>query len=273
MKLLFSDETRDFADHYRQTLPHALLLSGAHGVGLATLANHLAESSGRLLHIVEPVKKTKTSVPSIGVEQIRQLYNEARTTLDGAHFIIIDDAETMNITAQNALLKLLEEPNESIHFILTSHQPDGLLPTIISRLQVQVINPINSATSTRLVRTLDVTDEKQRNQLLYIASGLPAELTRLASNPAVFSQLVESVSMSRQFIQGSTYQRLALIDGLKEDRSQALSFIDMTTLILRRSLNKSDDRATIQLIDKLLSAHQSIKANGNIRLQLTASVV
>src|SRR5690606_41517756 len=63
---------------------------------------------------------------------IRRLYDLARTK-GSKKYIIIDYAETMAKPAQNAFLKLLEEPNDQIHFILLSHQPQSLLPTIMSR--------------------------------------------------------------------------------------------------------------------------------------------
>lgn len=53
---------------------------------------------------------------------------------------IIEDADTMNIQAQNALLKLLEEPPESVAFILCAANPALLLPTVRSRCELIRIN-------------------------------------------------------------------------------------------------------------------------------------
>ena len=49
---------------------------------------------------------------------------------------IIQDADTMNLQAQNALLKLLEEPPESASFILCAANPQQLLPTVRSRCEL-----------------------------------------------------------------------------------------------------------------------------------------
>lgn len=49
---------------------------------------------------------------------------------------IIQDADTMNVQAQNALLKLLEEPPESASFILCASNPRQLLPTVRSRCEL-----------------------------------------------------------------------------------------------------------------------------------------
>ena len=53
---------------------------------------------------------------------------------------VIEDADTMNTQAQNALLKLLEEPPESVAFILCAANPALLLPTVRSRCELIRIN-------------------------------------------------------------------------------------------------------------------------------------
>ena len=256
-----------------EAAPHALLLVGAKGSGLYTLAEHMANRSGSLLAVIRPEAKTSTSVPSIGVERIRELYDNTRTRLHGANYVIIDDADAMNHVAQNALLKLLEEPNESIHFILTSHAPDKLLATIRSRTQSFTVPPISEIESKRLLTALGVNDELDIRRLLYVASGLPAELSRLAGNESDFRVLSEQVAKARQFVEGNTYERIIAIQSLKDDRRGALQFIDMTLLLLRRSLQSSSGQATVQLIGKLVDASEAIRANGNIRLQLMSAVV
>jgi DNA polymerase III subunit delta' len=55
--------------------------------------------------------------------------------------IIIYLAEKMNAEAANKLLKLLEEPPLGTYFFMICHQPDKLLPTILSRCQVITLQP------------------------------------------------------------------------------------------------------------------------------------
>lgn len=254
-------------------MPQALLLTGLKGSGLFTLASHIVEQNGTLLATVTPEAKTSTAVPIISVERVRDLYNTTRTRLHGPHFVVIDDAESMNQMAQNALLKLLEEPNESIHFILTAHSPDKLLPTIRSRLQQFVVPPISDVASRKLLDSLGVDDELNIKRLLYIASGLPAELTRLATNSESLKQLGERVAKARDFVEGNTYQRLIVIQSLKDDRAGALLFIETILFLLRRTLKSSATVSTARLIENLVAASEAIRANGNIRLQLMRAVV
>ena len=71
----------------------------------------------------------------ISVDQIRGLVDFFGMTSHqgGKRVIVIHPAETMNANAANALLKSLEEPPPGLLFILVSHKPQQLLPTILSR--------------------------------------------------------------------------------------------------------------------------------------------
>lgn len=71
----------------------------------------------------------------IRVDEIRELSSFIHlSAADGGYrVVIIDDADLMNNSAANALLKILEEPPARTLLILISHQPSGLLPTIRSR--------------------------------------------------------------------------------------------------------------------------------------------
>lgn len=82
-------------------------------------------------------KARKKPRQQIGVEQIRALAESMHLTShrSGNKIILIHPAEVMNTAAANALLKNLEEPPAKTFFILVSHRPQQLLPTIISRCQ------------------------------------------------------------------------------------------------------------------------------------------
>lgn len=85
----------------------------------------------------EPVSAKGKKKPSkqIGVEQIRALSDLVHMSShrNGYKIILIHPAEAMNLAAANALLKNLEEPPPQTLFILVTHRPQDLLPTIRSR--------------------------------------------------------------------------------------------------------------------------------------------
>ncbi len=82
-----------------------------------------------------PAKKT-TKKTQISVNQIRELSHFLELSShrnEALRIAIVHPAEALNIASANALLKMLEEPPKGMVFILVSHQPQRLLPTIISR--------------------------------------------------------------------------------------------------------------------------------------------
>lgn len=78
----------------------------------------------------------------ITVDQVRSVVADAQVMPNEAakKVYIFDDADTMNSSAQNAMLKLLEEPPESAAFILCAANPELLLPTVRSRCALIRIN-------------------------------------------------------------------------------------------------------------------------------------
>jgi DNA polymerase-3 subunit delta' len=82
-----------------------------------------------------PNEKGDRLMTTIGVEEARKLGSFlALSAADGGmRVIIVDAADELNPSAANAILKLLEEPPRNVVFLLVSHQPARLLPTIRSR--------------------------------------------------------------------------------------------------------------------------------------------
>jgi DNA polymerase-3 subunit delta' len=82
---------------------------------------------------------------SLDVETARKVVPFLRmTSSDGGwRIVIVDDADTMNRNAQNALLKILEEPPNNTVLILICHRLGAMIPTIRSRCRVLNFDPLN----------------------------------------------------------------------------------------------------------------------------------
>jgi DNA polymerase III subunit delta' len=83
-------------------------------------------------------KKRSKASTQIVVNQVRALQHFLELSSHhsaGSRVVLVHPAEALNAAAANALLKVLEEPPANMFFILVSHQPRRLLPTILSRCQ------------------------------------------------------------------------------------------------------------------------------------------
>lgn len=75
---------------------------------------------------------------TIGVDTVRDIFGFVTTTPNELDFkvLIIEAADTMTVQAQNALLKLLEEPQGNVYFFLLCQNALSLISTVRSRAAV-----------------------------------------------------------------------------------------------------------------------------------------
>jgi DNA polymerase-3 subunit delta' len=257
-----------------RTLPQSLLISGQRGVGLKAIAVQLAGKhlAGEICP-QDAKEHTDNENGTISVEMIRRLYRQTRAKHTSRQVVIIDDADKMSRGAQSAFLKLLEEPNEHIYFILTSHRPQNLLPTIRSRVQHTVVHPVSSTQTSDFIASLGVDEPTKKTQLQFIAEGLPAELTRLVHDESYFKERAAIISDVRDFLQGDPYKKLLVIQKYKANRDDTLQFIESAMQVLRCSISAKPQQSLVIQLERLLTAREQIAANCNISLQLTQFVL
>ncbi|MDO8335701.1 MAG: AAA family ATPase [Candidatus Saccharibacteria bacterium] len=245
--------------------PQAVLLHGRVGVGLYTTANSLAQliTSKSSIATIKPDEKG-----SIKIKTIRELYSQTRTKHTEKLVIIIDDADTMLQPAQNALLKLLEEPPEHVVFILTAHTPQILLPTILSRVQKLEILPISTKQTSQLLATLDIKGDKKLTQINFMALGLPAEIIRLSNDSDYFDARTESIKAAREFIQGSVYKKLITSYKIGNDRDKAMYLLQDAAHIAQVSIKQKPSSDLAGLLSSIVFTQEKLLADGNIRSQL-----
>ena len=268
-------KTKQQLDTLWRSTAHAIILSGPTGIGLSAAVVEYTKTGAATVLWTRPQKDGEVEYEkgSITVTQIRELYELLRTKDAHGRIVVIDAAERMAEPAQNAFLKLLEEPPEGVRFVLLTHAAQTLLPTIRSRAQRVDMLPIEKKQSDDLLDDLRVMDPAVRAQLLFIAEGLPAELHRLASNADAFAQRAGIVRDARTLLSGSPYERLKITHEYRDTKSSALLLVDDALKQLRLAAGQSGDAATLARMDGLVRAYDSIRQNGNIRLQLAATLM
>lgn len=119
----------------------------------------------------------------IRVDEIRKLSGFLRLSAadGGQRVVIIDAADEMNVSAANALLKFLEEPPPRVTFLLVSHRPSSLLPTIRSRCRVLRLSRLEPQDLDRAVAPSGAAADGQGAGLAILSDGSPGRAVRLAS--------------------------------------------------------------------------------------------
>ncbi len=111
---------------------------------------------------------------NISVSQIRAMQHRltTRPTLGSRRVIIVDPADDMERNASNALLKSLEEPPRGTYFLLVTHRPARLLPTIRSRCRMLRFPMLPAAQiETMLAREMPDADQAAREAAIAAAGG------------------------------------------------------------------------------------------------------
>ena len=133
--------------------PQSILLTGPKGIGKLTAARVLTmallcESTGE-----------KPCGQCVACRKVEQNYHSDVTCIDAGDAEIkvdtarrIRHAQNMNAAAQNALLKLLEEPPEYAFFILMTENESAILPTILSRCTQYAMVPLDTGCVMQLLR-------------------------------------------------------------------------------------------------------------------------
>lgn len=260
---------------------HAWLLVGRKGLGKGTFARSAAErlvSNGTDAHvdaeshpdilILEPLpnsdeeaKKRDEGKPyqtkrNITVEQIRAMQRRLNTrpTMGSRRAIIIDCADDLEKGAVNALLKSLEEPPNGTSFILVSHQPGRLVPTVRSRCRILRFTELsNENISDILDQMTPQADATTRVAAIAAAQGSPGlalgfvgqELGGL--NTLMLKVLQEG---DRTFaLRGAMAEEI----GARPDRERLLAVLDLARATLSAALHDAPREQQLRIIE----AHQA----------------
>ena len=212
--------------HSKNKLPNQILLSGERGIGKCTLAYHfinyvlsLDENYSYDLNNFEINNENKSykltqnktnpnlnlidvidDKKNIDINQIRDLISNLNKSSFNLkpRFVLIDNVDLLNINSINALLKIIEEPNDNIIFILINNNKK-ILPTLNSRClnfkisltYVQSINIINK------ILNKNIFDSVSKELINFYST--PGELYNLIIFSNEIDINLESISL-REFI-------------------------------------------------------------------------
>ncbi len=244
---------------------HALILAGPVGVGKKHVALWLSDQLNIYHHIIERQEK----LSAITIEQIRELYNVTRS--GSKQMIIISDAELMNSAAQNAFLKLLEEPPANSAFILTVNNDHRLLPTIRSRsTTIQVLPP-----------TIDAfTEYTQKNDADFIrlvrsSGNLPGNVFARMHNSAEWTAYQAQLEETKHFYSSNAYARHKMLISHNYERGWSMQLLQSLARIIDSLIEvRATDRTSLERMTRQASLVQMTleaieQKPGNPKIHLT----
>ena len=260
-------------------LPHAVILEGASAEERMALAKKLAaalvccENSdapcGSCPHCIKSAADSHPDVLIYSVEDkpkafkvdiVREIRNKAYIIPNEADrkVFILENAHTMGVEGQNAILKILEEPPAYVNFILLCSSKSGFLPTVLSRATVYNLGQAYSSES----------DELPREKVVSAASGVAKavvdfndmEIVKAASVFEKDQKLLRAALPVIQEIFAAALRIKYSADDGSADFGELPS--ELSSKLSRRSL--------LELIEASDSLMNSLKLNANHNLMVTA---
>jgi len=240
-QVIAQDKVISLLDYSIKTnaIAHAYLIVGPRHVGKGTLAFNLAQAlncdgpelpcgqcrscqrilEGKHADITPIGLDSKTE---IGIDDIRALQRIANLPpYEGkCKVFIIDDAEYLSTEAANSLLKILEEPPQSVVWLLLVAEEEHLLPTVISRCQRLELKPVPSEhVREALVNSYNVEDNRAK-LLAQLCRGRFGWALSALANDDILEQRSQRIDSLVSLLTASLDQRFTYAQELTGQFSQ-----------------------------------------------------
>ena len=185
------------------------MLCGPRGIGKSTLAYKIAKmvygNVGDffiidLAHNIDERGNIKSDAKSISVNTVRSMIEKMQmSSMSGQwRVILIDSVDELTLPAENAVLKLLEEPPQKTLFLLVTHQLSNVLPTVRSRARVEKMHPLTISELRELcVKFMPDTDISP--EILKLSNGSFGKIVNLKSSGGdeIYENLLEILQNKR----------------------------------------------------------------------------
>lgn len=261
---------------------HAVLLIGPDGIGKTALAEalicNLLELPPAALRSYPQFAGVTPTNSTISIDAIRELQKFLQLKTIGnrplRRAVLIEHAQELTIEAQNAYLKLLEEPPADTIMVLTVSTPRALLPTIMSRVQSITVHTPTEAQAQPLFKA-SAKDPAILQQAYYLSGGLPGLFAALVSGDETHP-LLASVADAKAILQKTPFERLAMVDGLSKQKANALLIVEALSRIadtmIASAAQKSDATRLRQwhhIRTETLHTSEALAQSANAKLALS----
>jgi DNA polymerase III delta' subunit len=271
----------------KNSIPHALLFSGPESVGKRYMALwflkmiNCKEKNAPCCkcrscyeieeHIHPDIFQVAQEEKEIKIKQIQEVtekmgYKGVKADFKG---VVIDDAHLMNHSAQNSLLKTLEEPNSNTVIILVTSYPYVLLPTILSRVfEIKFYFASNDEIA-KAVRSKEIAD---------LSLGRPGKAIQYLNFPKQLEEVRKTKKDIEEMLEKDLSLRISKIKKIVDDE-RGEEFLQNLLQTLKEKLisgieEKKDMKKYINVLKETEEAiFLSTKTNVNMRLILEKIII
>ena len=264
---------------------HAIIIEGERGCGKKTLAREMAAAMlcrnfdsvrnrpcGRCVSCLKIADGAHPDVTTVGagaktitVDEIRAVRTAAgiRPNEADARVFIVCDGQNMTVQAQNALLKILEEPPRSVRFIITCDNMDRMLETIVSRAVPVRIEGFTAEQCELLLA--ERFPERPREELRRLVQMFEGNIGRCieAHDPEGSSELLELSERIYGSAKSSTgWELLELLARFEKDKDGFVRLLELLRLRCRcTGEDPREDLRRISMVGAIDRASDDISRN------------
>ena len=279
--------------------PHgSYVFYGPTGIGKATAAKWLAQSwHGH--DQVEPscVRCTQISAmtypdlvvleaegDSLGIAaiaELRQRLTLSRYDTIGQRVVVIDCLPRVTLEAQNALLKLVEEPPSETVVIFLASSPRDLIETLRSRVQPIEFIPLPDETIASYLSSAMIVPPERAAQISGLAAGLAGFALRLVTDQVFFDTYLQIAATADQLLSAELFERLVLAAELGDSKTvnidQLMAYLQQSLRArLRQAAQSGDSTSMIKLGSSLAAIERCflrLRSNTGLKSALSGLVV
>lgn len=226
--------------------------------------------------IITPETEEKNGITKkkdIKIEKIRELQHSlSLSAYFGKYKVaIIDGAEYLTISAQNALLKILEEPAENCVLILIAHNPEKILPTIKSRCVIKKFGLVKQAEISAMIA-----EEENKEDIIFWSLGRPGKAIIFQKEKKQLSDCQKTVRSLKEILQKNLNDKFILAEELSKNPAGLIYRLEFWLIIFRKNilgennfLNITSEKALdlIGQIEKTILCLKETNANSRLALE------
>ena len=264
------------------TVSHAYIFSGKRGVGKTTMAKDFAQlltdgSAADIIYVTNEHYGVESKSDIVAVDTIRAAAADMymKPYFADKRVFIISSAEKMNVQAQNALLKIFEEPPAYCVIILVTQNDNMLLQTIRSRAVTVRFGALDDGLVKDYILKQGV---NAPDVVVRLASGSIGMALELGENEELHDVLDTFVAMFKNIGTGTADCAYSLIDYFQREKKNYEVLFDIMLIMLKDSLpgNNSDlsiqglnNKKVVRIIELVENTRNSFSFNADYNMAVS----